>query len=265
MTRRIAVVVAAAVAVALAGCAPGTTTTTTTTSTTPAPATTSVAPTTTTTASGVYTAKLDPVNSSGVSGNATVTVNGSTAMVTISATGMVPNKLHAQHIHALPGSTPSTCPPAVQGTITPETAAEKYYGPVVVPLEPFPTADTAGTIAYSASVTSLPAGILPLTGRAVVLHGLVVNGAYDPSVPVACGELAPATATTTSPSGQAPGTGGTTGGSAGTSATGSGTTSGTGGTGGGTSGGGAGGTTYTLPGGGTIKVPPNAGATGAAP
>lgn len=120
-----------------------------------------------------------------------MTVNGTSLQVDISATGLVPGQMHAQHIHGM-ASQASTCPPASSSTIL-EPAAEAYYGKVLVPLEPFPTATADGAISYSSSVeaSSVVPGVsvLPLDGHAIVLHGLMVNGAYDPGVPVGCGEL----------------------------------------------------------------------------
>ena len=151
-------------------------------------------PSTTTSASPapqVFKAVIMAVNKSGVKGEATVRVNGTTMQVEISATGLVPGKTHAQHIHGMPNSA-SACPPA-SSVIIPESGAEKYYGQVLVALEPFATASAAGATTYSASVEASSAApgisVLPLEGRAIVLHGLMVKGKYDPSVPVGCGEL----------------------------------------------------------------------------
>jgi Cu/Zn superoxide dismutase len=46
-----------------------------------------------------YTADLNPLNTSGSSGTATVVVNGNQVTVTIESTGLSPNLPHAQHIH----------------------------------------------------------------------------------------------------------------------------------------------------------------------
>jgi hypothetical protein len=214
------------------------------------PATSTTATTGATPAGGqVFTARLQPVNASGVSGVATVTAVGASLTVEISATGMVAGQMHAQHIHSK-NSGPSTCPPepATSGTVIPESQAEQYYGPVLVPLEPFPTADSAGTVSYSAEVSGIPANAIPLEGRAIVLHGLMVNGAYDPSVPVACGELVAATGT------PLPGGGGASGESSGTTSSGASTY---------TPPAGGGGGTYTPPAGGQggAQTAPGMGAT----
>lgn len=204
-------------ALALAAC-----TTTSPTTTTQRPTTTVTVPTTSAEATTpanlkIFVAALKPVNKSGVMGEAVVIQRGSTLYVQIRARGMVPNQEHAQHIHGLSGSKASTCPPSITGTVTQEAQAERYYGQVLVPLAPFPTASASGTVTYQANVAAssdVPTiTLLPLGGRAVVLHGMMVGGTYDPSVPVACGELRsmpgsmpPAGFTTTLPAGVGTGT-----------------------------------------------------------
>src|SRR5699024_7319561 len=46
-----------------------------------------------------FTANLTPLNSSGVSGTATLTLNNDMLTVQINATGLAVNKPHPQHIH----------------------------------------------------------------------------------------------------------------------------------------------------------------------
>lgn len=206
---------------------PGTSTTQTPTSTTTSsvPATTSAPATSSapaTASAQVFTARLDAANRSGVSGEATVAVQGSTLVVEIAARGMVPDQMHAQHIHGFPGGRVSTCPPEPpSGIVMAEPQAEESYGPVLVPLEPFPKADASGNVTYTATIQSTSAvptiSVTPLEGREIVLHGLMTGGTYDKSAPVACGTLhvmpgaaapsAPATGGSTGTSG----TGGSTG------------------------------------------------------
>jgi Cu/Zn superoxide dismutase len=188
---------------------------------------TSTAPATGTQATGtapaqgkLYVAALRPVNRSGVMGEAIITVRGSTLYVQVRARGMEPGQEHAQHVHGFAGGQPSTCPPSASGTVVQEPEAETFYGPVLLPLAPFPTADASGSISYrgtlqaSSDVSTIT--LLPLDGRAVVLHGMMVNGTYEPSVPVACGELrsmggtsSPGGTTTTPGATTTPGTTGT--------------------------------------------------------
>lgn len=190
MRKLVIVALAVVLAFALAGCQPAAPVSQTPPqASTPAPVTPP--------AQMVYTAKIQPINSSGVQGDATVTVAGTDLQVEISATGMVPGQVHAMHIHGMPGGQASTCPVTVKGVITPEPKAESSYGHVLDPLSPFPTASAAGEITFNGSVGTSSAvpgtAVLPLDGKAIVLHGLMVNGKYDPSVPVGCGTLALAT------------------------------------------------------------------------
>jgi Cu/Zn superoxide dismutase len=145
-----------------------------------------------------WTADLQPLNNSGVSGWANLTLDGDALTVTIHATGLEPDKTHAQHIHGL-AENPSnrTCP-------TPDADANgdgivdvgegvPFYGPVRLGLTPFTTAP-GGIIDYTQTFTDL-SGLEPvntLQNRAIVLHGLTIDGGYVGSTPVACGQIAPA-------------------------------------------------------------------------
>ena len=146
-----------------------------------------------------YSANLTSLNDSGASGIATVTVVGNSLTVTINASGMVENQLHPQHIHGLEDSTNATCPPQSadvdnDGIITvPEGAP--FYGGILLPLEDFPTADANGAVSFTKTFTLgendvLTAEVLgSIENRVIVLHGLNNNGAYVPTIPVACGQL----------------------------------------------------------------------------
>ena len=60
----------------------------------------------------IYTADLTELNSSGASGNATITLDGNTVTVLMNVLGTSPNLPHAQHIHI--GGT-NECPPNTSG------------------------------------------------------------------------------------------------------------------------------------------------------
>ncbi len=66
--------------------------------------------------SRAFTVDLHPLNNSGVSGTATLSLDGGELTVTIDATGLEPDKTHAQHIHGNPPGrgvpSNSTCPTA---------------------------------------------------------------------------------------------------------------------------------------------------------
>ncbi len=146
-----------------------------------------------------YAATLNQLNNSGASGTASISVDMNTITVKIEATGMVPSKLHPQHIHGKDDGSNATCPPASadtdgDGIITiPEGAP--FYGAVLLPLEDFPTADANGKISFTKTFTLGENGVLTadalgaLEDRSIVLHGLNNDGSYVATIPVACGQI----------------------------------------------------------------------------
>lgn len=146
-----------------------------------------------------YSASLVSLNNSGATGSANITVNGNLLTVTINATGMVANQPHPQHIHGLEDGSNGTCPPLSadtdnDGIITvPEGAP--FYGGILLPLENFPVADANGIVTFTQTFTLGENDVLTvdslgnLENRVIVLHGLNNNGAYVPTIPVACGQL----------------------------------------------------------------------------
>jgi hypothetical protein len=107
-----------------------------------------------------------------------------------------------QHIHGLTGNTNATCPPRRSAddikNDPPEAAhpdqvisfAEglPFYGPVLLALEPYPTASANGNVSYHRSFT-VSGDLTDLRDEVVVLHGMSLRGVYVPSLPVACGEI----------------------------------------------------------------------------
>ena len=135
-----------------------------------------------------YTADLNPLNTSGSSGTATVVVNGNQVTVTIQAAGLSPNLPHAQHIH-IGGE--NICPTNAaddngDGFID-TVEGQPFYGPVQVSLttegdvsaesaiavERFPVADADGTLFYSRTF-SLPDGVsaADIPAGVIVQHGI---------------------------------------------------------------------------------------------
>lgn len=146
-----------------------------------------------------YSVTLGQLNNSGTSGTATISVEMNRITVKIEATGMVANQLHPQHIHGKDDGSNANCPPASadtdgDGIITiPEGAP--FYGPVLLPLEDFPSADANGNISYTKTFTLGENGVLSaealgtLENRTIVLHGLNNDGMYVATIPVACGQI----------------------------------------------------------------------------
>jgi hypothetical protein len=142
-----------------------------------------------------YKATLSALNNSGVMGVAQLTLNGNMLTVKIDATGLEALKSHPQHIHGfMENNKNSTCPTMAADTnadgIVDLVEGLPSYGPVLLTLAPTPVADANGEVHYMQTFTISPS-LLPLQNRAIVLHGLTVNGEYMPTVPVACGQVQP--------------------------------------------------------------------------
>lgn len=146
----------------------------------------------------VFTAEVDPLNNSGVSGHATLILEGKKLTVKIHAEGLEADSPHPQHIHGLEDNKDATCPTRSadendDGLIEIGEGLP-FYGPVLLPLEPFSTA-ADGTIDYEHTFmlgegeTIAERDLMPLQNRVIVLHGMTVDGEYMATLPVACGEI----------------------------------------------------------------------------
>lgn len=139
-----------------------------------------------------YTADLAMLNNSGVSGTAELTLKGDQLTVKIQATGLEPSMVHPQHIHGfMENNRNSKCPPASADDdgdgLVELGEGLPFYGPVLLPLDPFPTAPD-GSINFEETYT-VDSSITPLQNRAIVLHGMTVDGEYIATLPVACGQI----------------------------------------------------------------------------
>ncbi len=158
---------------------------------------------------------LDPLNGSGATGRATLTVldpEARTVRVSITASGLTPGLPHAQHLHGERG-VDNTCPGPTadengDGIIT---VAEGLpaYGPILLPLTEevgsFPVADENGDVSYERTFVLSELSLSEIGLYAIVQHGIDLDGsgAYDgearssldPSlpleatVPATCGAL----------------------------------------------------------------------------
>ena len=137
----------------------------------------------------VHHADLDALNDSGVDGKVVLVLHDGTLRVHLQASGLEAGLLHPQHVHGL-ASTDATCPPAsAAGSDDVLTLAEglPFYGPVLQGLTPFTTADK-GRITYHETF-EVSGDLLDLSDEVVIVHGGFVGDTYDPSLPVACGDL----------------------------------------------------------------------------
>ena len=151
----------------------------------------------------VFKVKLHELNDSGVSGIVLLKLEDGELNVMIEARGLEPDKMHMQHIHGMTNGSGAVCPPPAadlngDGLIS-FTEGLPFFGPVLRGLTlqgstTYPMADSHGKVLYGATFSGAELAALrladfPLENRVVVLHGMTVNGAYSPSLPVACGEI----------------------------------------------------------------------------
>lgn len=178
----------------------------------------------------MFTSDLKPLNDSGVSGTARLTLDKNELTVRIEARGLEPDRPHPQHIHGLIAPTghpvQSTLPTAANdadGDGFIEVAEGlPAYGPIILPLTSPPGGATAdfptasGGIVNFEQIYQLPdlgiyaddfsvAELLPLSWREIVLHGMTVDGTagagtpgevdgtagYKAALPVAAGLITP--------------------------------------------------------------------------
>lgn len=141
----------------------------------------------------VWVANLKPLNARvgerAVTGKATLTMDeAGTLTVSMEVKGVVPGRVHPQHIHGHEGI--ATCPgpraDADGDGVVSVGEGVPDYGPVVVPLAAFPTPDGDR---YSYEQSFADQGGLEPARRAIVVHGAFVGDTYVASLPVACGTI----------------------------------------------------------------------------
>lgn len=165
---------------------------------------------------------LEPLNDSGVEGDAALVLDGTTLSVTLSAQDLSAGQPHAMHIHHEAGR-PSECPddgfdadgdgllttaegvPAYGGVVVALTTEGDFGADSGLAVERFPTADDDGRLEFERTfeLDAETAEMLRGAQVAVVLHGQDLDGSgsydgdaessLDPSLPleatlpVACG------------------------------------------------------------------------------
>ncbi|HEV7299857.1 MAG TPA: DUF4114 domain-containing protein [Tepidisphaeraceae bacterium] len=121
-----------------------------------------------------FAAVIETLNASGVTGVAHVTRDGDELTVTINATGLAPDKPHAQHIHGRFEGDPATEPREARNSVTPPPTADTdgdgfievlegtaAYGPILLPITSPPIDDNAMPITQS--FPTAPGGTIRFT------------------------------------------------------------------------------------------------------
>jgi len=161
-------------------------------------------------ASQTYTATFTPANNSGVTGTASVTLNGDELTYSVSATGLEPNKFHQEHIHGFlnPNDKPSQLPVLPRDDKNGNGMLDDLEGEAVIggpilyltaspaanegnTFSDFPVADAKGNLNFKQTydVTDYLVFLQPLEIRGIELHGKTVDGDYMADLPVASGLL----------------------------------------------------------------------------
>lgn len=148
-----------------------------------------------------YKACLDPMNDSEAGVFAYFKLDGNMLQTTVLAANVEPNQRHAQHIHGKVGEN-ATCPPdsaaGEDGLISLEEGLPFYGGPLLSLTDEegeFPMANAGGNYIYERTFNLGTGGLIsaanlgPLEDRAVVLHGMNVDGGFEGTLPVACQEI----------------------------------------------------------------------------
>ena len=144
----------------------------------------------------IYSTCAFPLNDSNSKALTYLEVQGNMVKATVLAAGVTPNQQHAQHLHGFDNGTNSTCPPAgadedEDGFISLEEGVP-YYGGVKLALsnedDSFPMANASGFYTYERTfdITGMD---LSWEDLSVVVHGRDVEGAYNATLPVACGQI----------------------------------------------------------------------------
>src|SRR5262249_19410611 len=135
-----------------------------------------------------FTTTLVGLNGSGVSGSGTLLVTGGNQLkVNLSLVGLEPGEPHDVAISGLPTGN-ATCP---------TSSADANHDGVVSLSEAQPSVgDVLATLSTSQQAgeqLTMSSSWLPLPSRTIVVLGKTVNGSYDASLPVACGQISAAT------------------------------------------------------------------------
>lgn len=144
-----------------------------------------------------YESRLKSLNDSGASAHAWIRLDGSQLTIHMEEVGLEASMPHPQHVHGkLPGEVTasptiiSKCPAPSRDTdgdgLVSFAEGLPDYGGVLVNFGA-PLANADGTFTLDAVMQVDPN--IDLNSRALVIHGLTVDGAYNATIPVACGQV----------------------------------------------------------------------------
>jgi hypothetical protein len=154
-----------------------------------------------------FQATLTPENGSGVTGTAQLSLTGDQLTYSVQAQGLTPNIFHQEHVHGFLNPVMSSVLPTLANAdvngngMIEDIEADRVAGQELVFLtahpsgtsfgntfSDYPVADSSGRISFTQTYTlAVPQLVAPLNIRALELHGMVVNGTFDPTIPVAGG------------------------------------------------------------------------------
>ncbi len=146
--------------------------------------------------------RFESMNGSGVTVTGGIEFEDSVMVVTMQGDGVESGSEHGVAMHGLRGDGPfyldpqGTCPTQEHdsdgdGIIT-DAEGQQAYGAALVPLPPLSVREDGETFSYTGRVDADEIGWDPIgvpALRVIVLYGMTVSGAYDPSIPIACGRI----------------------------------------------------------------------------
>jgi len=155
-----------------------------------------------------FSVSVNELNDSGVHGSFKVHLSGTKLKVDVNLSGLEANQLHPMHIHGFPSEKKSDKPTSAydfngNGMID-DAEGEEAAGPPLVPIvkssdpdsDPFDyfKSDSKGRLKVSKTydLTEDDVKLLtPLNVRAFEVHGMTVDGTYEPEMPVGAALLDP--------------------------------------------------------------------------
>lgn len=133
---------------------------------------------------------LESLNASGASARALIVKGDETVTVSLAAEGLEPGQLHRLNIHRYEDERAVRCATDADdadgdGQIDVEEG-QAAYGPIALELLPTPTAGDDGTATFEGT---FPLEASKIYNGVIVVSGATIDGGFDPSVPIACGQL----------------------------------------------------------------------------